>query len=186
MIEGLIRAVSDSLTQPAGQLSVTEVGQIMEAAWPHVQTLKVTKEGLPYGRYLLHRDPKDRFNIQVMVYSADYTGSIHSHSSWGMLFALKGGLHSYDYLRQNSETTLIRRSFLGGGACQCFASFSDWHQVRSPATGAQTVTLHIYGEGFDLDMGTYLDENFEAVRASRSAWGDPAILAVALKQQERD
>ena len=37
---------------------------------------------IPYGRYLLTN--QNDFNIQMDVFSNNYTGSIHSHGTWGM------------------------------------------------------------------------------------------------------
>jgi len=173
----LVAAVTRAVNQMNGDCNVEAVGRIMEAARQPVSKLWIVGENLPYGRYLLHQDPAGKFNIQIMIYSPDYTGSIHSHESWGMLFGIKGGLHSWDYLMSDqAKLKMIRQNFIGAGACQSFSPKSDYHKVASPNRGKQSVTLHIYGEGFDLEVGNYYDENSVKTTAPRSPWGDPQVI----------
>ena len=58
---------------------------------------------LPYGRYLVFEDKQGLFNIQIDVFSENYIGMIHSHSTWGILHVIQGKLYVEEWLEEEGE-----------------------------------------------------------------------------------
>jgi predicted metal-dependent enzyme (double-stranded beta helix superfamily) len=177
-VQRLIKVSSVAVQNLAAPFDMESVGEVVAQLDSAVMALDVSK-GLPYGRYLLHNDAGGRFNIQVDVFSMDYTGAIHSHDTWGVCWILHGGLHTYDY--DGTSATLVPENYCAYGTRQSFCPVAgDWHKIRTLARGPQPVSVHIYGQEFNLDEGTYLDGEFEPQRGRRSAFGDDALLRDAL------
>jgi predicted metal-dependent enzyme (double-stranded beta helix superfamily) len=132
---------------------------------------------VPYGRYLLHADPRGRYNIQLDVFSRGYVGGIHAHLTWGMLFVLRGGFVLEDWQDVNGEVRHCRTAWMPPGAGQCFGPpTADWHRVRTDPTGPQPISIHIYGPGFDMDTGVAIGHDGKPRTYTRGAWGNPADL----------
>lgn len=168
----LVQACERFLDQRGKIEDIRGVGQLLHAIEPHLSRLQLNKEDLPYGRYLLHHDAADRFNIQLDIFSMDYAGAVHTHETWGMLWTLKGRLFVSDWdVPQDGEPILFRDGILRRNSGNCFYPPHDWHRVISPADGPQPVSVHIYGEGFNLDKGIYLDDAGKPQRSSRSDFG---------------
>jgi predicted metal-dependent enzyme (double-stranded beta helix superfamily) len=142
-----------------------------------VARARVPDDAVPYGRYLVHLDPAGRFNLQWDVFSADYTGGIHAHGTWGAFFVLRGTLFADDFGAASPEGpfTLLRTSAHPPGAAAAFAPPQDWHRVATRG-GPQVVSLHLYGPGFDLDRGVALDPSGRPVTYTRGPLQDPARL----------
>lgn len=135
---------------------------------------------LPWGRYLVHADPRGRYNLQLDVFSRAYEGQIHAHGTWGIFWVLQGALIVTDCAVEGGAATVERVARLGAGGCQCFCPpASDWHKVATPADGPQTVSLHLYGPGFDLDVGVALAPG-GPTSYRRGPLGDLARVAAAL------
>ncbi len=180
----LVETCETFLAEHTGTLDVPTVGQLLRQLNPHLTALTLDKEDLPYGRYLLHRDSEDRFNIQLDIFSMDYTGAIHCHESWGMIWVLKGSLYVSDWDLQNDKAVMLTDGVFSAGSGNCFCPpVSDWHRVITPPTGPQPVSIHIYGEGFDLDQGIYLDAEMKPQHAMRSAFKDNQIFLPYLSYQ---
>lgn len=114
---------------------------------------------LPWGRYLVHLDPRGRYNLQLDVFSRGYTGQIHAHGTWGAFWVLQGALVVTDCELREGAMLELRVTQIGPGGCQCFhPPLSDWHRVATPDEGPQTISLHLYGPGYDLDTGLYHGE----------------------------
>lgn len=112
---------------------------------------------LPWGRYLVHADPAGRYNLQVDVFSPAYRGEVHAHGTWGVFWVLRGALLVTDCALVDGAAHVQRVARLVAGGCQCFCPpASDWHRVATPPGGPQTVSLHLYGPGFDLTTGVAL------------------------------
>lgn len=112
---------------------------------------------LPWGRYLVHADPEGRYNLQLDVFSAAYRGEVHAHGTWGAFWILQGALLVTDCELVEGAAHVQRVARLVAGGCQCFCPpASDWHRVATPPAGPQTVSLHLYGPGFDLTTGVAL------------------------------
>ncbi len=140
--------------------------------------IALTDKEVPYGRYLLHAHPDGLFNLQLDVFSRDYVGGVHAHETWGLFFPLRGGLTVEDWQEADGRVQLGRTAYIGRGGGQAFSPpVSDWHRVRTDATGPQPVSVHVYGAGFDLDTGLVLGEDGQAKSYRRGAFGDPANLA---------
>ena len=62
---------------------------------------------LPYGRYLVFEDEQGLFNIQIDVFSENYIGMIHSHSTWGILHVIQGKLYVEEWLEEENNFKLF-------------------------------------------------------------------------------
>jgi hypothetical protein len=154
------------------------VATLMRTLTPHVHRLSVADGDLPWGRYLLAQG--DGFNLQLDIFSADYTGGIHAHGTWGIFWVIRGALWSESHTGDDAET-LAGSAWVPVGGCQAFCPpVSDWHRVGTPAQGPQTVSLHLYGPGFDLDQGVALGPDGRPRTYRRGAWGDLSRVRGAL------
>jgi len=137
---------------------IDAVAALMHRLTPHARApLRVAPDDLPWGRYLVHADPRGRYNLQLDVFSRAYTGQVHAHGTWGVFWVLQGELLVTDCALQDGAAAVQRVARLGAGGSQCFCPpASDWHRVATPETGPQTLSLHLYGPDFDLDTGVYL------------------------------
>tara|TARA_B100000475_G_C14958692_1_gene298995 strand:- start:171 stop:755 length:585 start_codon:yes stop_codon:yes gene_type:complete len=129
---------------------------------------------LPYGRYLVFSHKDGLFNIQIDIFSENYFGMIHSHSTWGILHVLKGKLYVEEWQEgEKNNYKLLGGLSLNEKSSQSFCPpISDWHKVWTSENKKQTASIHIYGEGFDIDKGTYLNKQFEPVSSNRSDFKD--------------
>ena len=124
---------------------------------------------LPYGRYLVFEDKQGLFNIQIDVFSENYIGMIHSHSTWGILHVIQGKLYVEEWLEKENNFKLFGGLALNEKSSQSFCPpISDWHKVFTKSNKKQTISIHIYGEGFDVDKGIYLNKKFDLVTSKRS------------------
>lgn len=163
--------------------TVEDVARLMHRLTPDALAVACDPNAaLPWGRYLVHADPGGRYNLQLDVFSRDYQGQVHAHGTWGIFWVLQGALLVADCELVGAVASVQRVARIGAGGCQCFCPpVSDWHQVASPADGLQTVSLHLYGPGFDLDTGLMLtDAGPTSYR--RGPLGDLARVAAALRR----
>ena len=123
---------------------------------------------LPYGRYLIHQDAKKRFHIEIHVFSENYTGSIHNHETWGIFWLISGALFVEDFLYDGGRPKPVRSGLIKRGSASNFhPPESDWHRVRTLDHKEQTLSLHIYGAGYDQVHGKYLDEHNQLLHEKR-------------------
>lgn len=139
---------------------IERVGALMDALAPHTRAHRVAPgDELPWGRYLVHADPRGRYNLQLDVFSRAYTGQVHAHGTWGVFWVLQGALRVTDCELRGGALVTQRISHLGPGGGQCFCPpASDWHRVATPEGGPQTLSLHLYGPDFDLDTGLWFGD----------------------------
>jgi predicted metal-dependent enzyme (double-stranded beta helix superfamily) len=142
----------------AAPWTIDAVAALMHQLTPHARAqLRTPATELPWGRYLVHVDPRGRYNLQLDVFSRAYTGQVHAHGTWGAFWVLQGELLVTDCEVHDGVAAVQRVARIGAGGCQCFCPpASDWHRVATPEAGPQTVSLHLYGPGFDLDTGLYV------------------------------
>jgi predicted metal-dependent enzyme (double-stranded beta helix superfamily) len=138
--------------------TIDHVAALMHELTPHARAQVCTADAeLPWGRYLVHADPRGRYNLQLDVFSRAYTGQIHAHGTWGVFWVIQGELLVSDCETRDGAAALQRVARIGAGGGQCFCPpASDWHRVATPEYGPQTLSLHLYGPGFDLDTGVYI------------------------------
>jgi predicted metal-dependent enzyme (double-stranded beta helix superfamily) len=137
----------------------------------------VAPREVPYARYLLHADPEGRFNVQLDVFSRGYTGGVHAHGTWGIFTVLRGGLWVDDFEAREDGVHMTRRTWAGVGAVQAFCPpRSDWHRVSTREGGPQTVSIHVYGPGFNLDDGVALGADGRPRSYRRGPLGDLSVL----------
>lgn len=181
MLDYLITACQEATAPLEAAPTIDAVASAAQHIAPAVQAIQVRGGPLPWGRYLLHHDPQDRFNIQLDVFSPGYLGGVHAHGTWGAFFLLRGILQVWDYDLDGDLPRLSRFGVAGPGGLSCFCPpVSDWHRVGTPAQGPQTVSIHIYGRGFDLDVGLALGEDGRPRTYRRGAWGDLDAVRPAL------
>ena len=132
------------------------------------------EKNLPYGRYLVFKHNDGLFNIQIDVFSENYVGMIHSHSTWGILHVIRGKLYVEEWQEEDKNNfKLIGGLSLNEKSSQSFCPpISDWHKVWTNENKKQTISIHIYGEGFNADTGIYLNKNFEPLSSKRSNFKD--------------
>ncbi len=147
----------DLAADAADLWDIDRVATLMHHLTPHARAQVCTASAeLPWGRYLVHADPRGRYNLQLDVFSRAYTGQVHAHGTWGVFWVVQGELLVTDHELHDGLAAVQRVARLGPGGCQCFCPpASDWHRVATPADGPQTLSLHLYGPGFDLDTGLY-------------------------------
>ena len=132
-------------------------------------------QDLPYGRYLIYR--AEDYNIQLDIFSRDYKGRIHCHNTWGITSILQGSLLVENWAEHDDNFFMQTSTYCPAGSSQCFSPpYSDWHRVSTQPKGAQTLSFHIYGKGFNLDEGVYLNDHLERVTDKRGEFGNHHIL----------
>ncbi len=180
MWNSLLRSM-DSIAD-AGASNVEQVTELMHRLTPDVLQIDCDPEvELPWGRYLVHADPGGRYNLQLDVFSRDYHGQVHAHDTWGVFWVLQGALRVTDYELVDGAARAQRSARITAGGAQCFCPpVSDWHRVATPADGLQTVSLHLYGPGFDLHTGRSVAEG-GPVAYRRGPFGELARVAPALR-----
>ena len=143
----------------------------------------VDDQQLPYGRYLVYRDKDNKFNIQIDVFSRNYTGQIHCHKTWGIMHVFKGFLFVEDWEEKiNNNFTLRGGLTLNKGSSQSFCPpISDWHKVSSGDSEEQVLSMHIYGQGFNLDKGIYLNSDLVPKVSNRSPFKDLSFINKIIK-----
>ena len=173
MFDEIARACRTAALGAEGIYTPETVATMAETIAPAIARLEVVGEDLPWGRYLAHHDADDLFNIQLDIFSSGYTGSVHSHGAWGGLWLLKGSLRVWDYHESPEGVQLARYGTYRAGSFQVFCPpLSDWHKVGTLDEGPQTVSIHIYGPGFDLDEGRALGEDGKPATYRRGRLGD--------------
>ena len=62
---------------------------------------------------------------------------------------------------------------LKDGSSQSFCPpISDWHKVSTGESLHQTISIHVYGNNFNLNKGIYLDDEFQEIEGYRSEFKD--------------
>lgn len=176
MLPQLIPHVREFVEAPEAP-DVPRAAQLLHRLLKEARQIKLSDIDVPYGRYLIHADPENRFNLQLDVFSRGYTGGIHAHGAWGMLFVLRGALYVEDYQDFNGKICLARSGYMGAGGGQAFCPpVADWHRVSTDTEGLQTVSIHVYGNGFDMDTGIGMDAQGQQRSYKRGPLGNPDLL----------
>lgn len=158
---------------------VHDVVKLVRSVTPLVQRVSLPSGTLPWGRYLVRAEPA--WNLQLDVISEGYVGGIHAHRTWGAFWVLRGSLWSESYALDGDRPRLVGGGWVEAGGSEAFCPpGSDWHRVGAGTPGEQTVSFHLYGPGFDLDVGDGVDADGRVARYRRGPWGDPAVVAAAL------
>ena len=155
------------------------VGELMVDINPYLSKIKVTSDNIPFGRYLIHMDKNELFNIQAHVFSKNYTGSIHRHETWGMLTVIQGLISVRDWVQGENSWDLIRYSLISPGTASCFCPPTpDWHATDTSKSNSQAISIHIYGKDWNMEKGIYAnpDETPDTYIASRGPLQDNSQL----------
>lgn len=184
MLEPLIQTLRQAAQTFPG--TIEGVCSIYDAILPELARIRTTQAELPWGRYLLHQEPGNRFNIQLDVFSAGYQGGLHAHETWGMFYVLRGALGFWDYQEDGGVPRLSRHGLVPAGGGECFCPpHSDWHRVGAVADGRppiQPISVHIYGPGFDLETGVAWDAQ-GVRRYTRGPLGELSRVLPALRRE---
>jgi hypothetical protein len=175
MFSGLVRVLDEMVLSPVG---LDRGAHFLPALLQEASQLVVSDAEVPFARYLVYQDPAARYNIQLDSFSKGYTGGVHAHETWGVLLILRGGLWVEDWQEGgDGRPVRARLSWMGAGGGQVFSPpVSDWHRVSTRADGPQTISFHIYGQGFDLDQGLGMGPDGALRRYRRGPLGDNAML----------
>jgi predicted metal-dependent enzyme (double-stranded beta helix superfamily) len=172
-LDPLVRALRLVATDPA-PWTLARIGSTLRSTLPAVRQIALSELDVPYGRYLVHHDPADRFNVQLDAFSRDYVGGVHEHGTWGIFYVLRGTLYSEDFAA--GSLTALRQGAVSAGGAAGFVPPEDWHRVGT-GDGPQVVSIHVYGAGFDLDEGSAWSPERGFFRYRRGQWADPAAVA---------
>ena len=178
----LIRAIDAAVA--GAPTTIEDIADVMGRVTPEALAIACDPAAtLPWGRYLVHADPGARYNLQLDVFSRAYEGQVHAHGTWGIFWVIQGALVVRDCELVGQAARVQRVARLGAGGCQCFCPpASDWHRVATPEDGPQTVSLHLYGPGFDLDTGLSLT-GAGPTAYRRGRFGELARVAPALRRR---
>ncbi len=161
-----------------GVAGMPAVAGLMQTLAPHFARVGVRDGAYPWGRYLAGEG--EGWNLQIDVFSGGYTGGVHKHDTWGLFWVIRGSLWTENFVGEHGETLVNAGQIpTGGGVCFC-PPLSDWHRVHTPARGPQTLSFHLYGPGFDPDVGVGRGPDGRARRYNRGPWGDISTLRAAL------
>ena len=127
------------------------------------------EEDIPFGRYLLHKS--DSYHIELHVFSRGYEGEVHCHETWGLFWILSGALSVEEYQLTGVGLTRVSEQYLARGSAASFhPPESGWHKVATTDNDAQTLSVHIYGKGYDLQNGKYSLNTIDIEESARSSF----------------
>jgi len=177
MFNEIIEACNNFVQTNPSPDKVEDVSELMTDINPYLSKIKVTSNNLTFGRYLLHMDENQMFNIQAHVFSKNYTGSIHCHETWGIMSVLQGLIYVTDWIQGENSWDCIRSSLLASGTTTCFTPPSpDWHRTDTSKSNSQAISIHIYGRDWNMEQGIYLDDSFATHVSTRGAMQDNSQL----------
>lgn len=111
----------------------------------------------PYGRFLVAQN--SNITVQVHLHSPKYEGQIHDHGTWGIMIALKGSFKLEDWMISEQLGNKVIRNYVmpeSGLVTFPFIKGLDWHKNTNMDL-FRAMSLHIYGPGYNNDMGTSYD-----------------------------
>ena len=163
--------------------SLQEIENLSHVLADQYRALTVdSPEHIPYGRYLAHQDPDDRYHLEMHIFSSDYEGSIHCHRTWGLFWVISGSLMFTDYLEADGAFIPAKAGILlPGSAASFYPPYADWHKVKTPPSDEQTLSLHIYGHGYDQETGEYVAEDGDVKSGKRGAFKDNELFLPYVK-----
>jgi len=145
--------------EPSAEVAVERLVPILRDMLAHggdPDAFACSDEG--YTRHLVHEQHDPPFSLYTMVWRPGQWTPVHDHGAWGIVGVLEGELHEESYcpasacgeedagLRCNMRVTLSPGSVVG------FTAPPDLvHRTGSPAKGARTVSMHMYG----AEMGSF-------------------------------
>lgn len=105
-----------------------------------------------YARRLLHRDPRGRYTVLVMVWDATQATPLHDHAgTWCVECVYRGRIEvtSYSVRGGDPETDLVRfekEKVVGAGVGEAGALIPpfEYHILGNPHD-TPAVTIHVYG-----------------------------------------
>jgi len=107
-----------------------------------------------YARRLLHKDPKGRYEVRVMVWDKSQGTPVHDHAGlWCVECVYQGNIRVVSYSLQNSrgdryEFKKENEVIAGIGNAGSLIPPFEYHTIDNP-TEQPAVTLHIYGGGMN-------------------------------------
>ena len=128
-----------------------------------------SKEG--YARHLLHRDPKGRYSVVIMVWDQGQGTPLHDHSGmWCVEAVYRGRIQVISYTnegdpQEDSEVFRFRETaniFSGVGEAGALIPPFDYHTISNPDADL-AVTIHVYGGEMDR-CNTFLPEGEDYFR----------------------
>ena len=82
-----------------------------------------------------------------------------------------------DWIERKNHFQCFRASLIKEGSSISFCPpAQDWHKTDTSKSKSQAVSVHIYGEGWDMDKGVYIDKGFAKLVSERGAIKDNSLL----------
>lgn len=110
-----------------------------------------------YARYLLHRDPKNRFVVLSLVWRPGQATPIHDHSCWGIMGMVQGTLEVVNYDRLDDGTVpnrarLREADTLHVQELDTGAVLPPWNEIHLIGNRSRetAISLHVYGRDLDV------------------------------------
>jgi predicted metal-dependent enzyme (double-stranded beta helix superfamily) len=109
-----------------------------------------------YTRYLLHKDPANRFVVLSLVWLPGQATPIHDHSCWGVMGLVENSLEEVCYDRLDdgarkdfAELQQSRGTEVGkGSVAYLLPPYEEIHRIGN-VSNKPTVSLHVYGRFLD-------------------------------------
>lgn len=142
------------------QVAMRTRGLLAEASWLPPELARPADEN--YARYLLHRDPRNRFVVLSLVWKPGQATPIHDHSCWGIMGMLEGSLEVVNYDRLDDGSQPGRASLREADTVtvherETGAVLPPWHEIHliGNRTKETAISIHVYGR--DLDVFNVFD-----------------------------
>lgn len=125
-----------------------------------------------YARRLLHRDPKNRYSMVIMVWGPGQGTPLHDHCGhWCVECVYRGQIKVVSYSNQSEEGDRFRFApekevYAGCGDAGALIPPFEYHTIEN-AQEAPAVTIHVYSEELEwcyIFQPTEVDGEFERVR----------------------
>jgi predicted metal-dependent enzyme (double-stranded beta helix superfamily) len=106
-----------------------------------------------YARRLLHRDPRGRYTVLVMVWDKGQGTPLHDHAgTWCVECVYRGVIQvtSYSVRGGDPETDIVQFSRetqirAGVGEAGALIPPFEYHVIENPSATLPAITIHVYG-----------------------------------------
>lgn len=152
----LIAALDEAVDCDCINNRCDKVKEILESTFESAENILTESllEPAPdcYARRLLHRDPKGRYSVVVMVWGVGQGTSLHDHAGeWCVECVYRGKIKvtSYDIegspdqvpVQFNEEMSILA----GVGEAGALIPPFEYHTISNALEDQPTVTVHVYG-----------------------------------------
>lgn len=112
-----------------------------------------------YSKYLLYRDPDERFSIVLFIWRPGQQTPIHNHTVWGLIGVVRGEEQCDEYCVDGVPAySGVSYKIVAGEVDAVSPTLGDWHQVKN-CSEQISIGLHIYGVNIGKRFRQTLNEN---------------------------